>query len=502
MAVFSSKAQMSIDWVNNFCCFDSIAPHTFSSPLGFVTDGDTLIIAYWQDDVCEFKKINLPSGTDYPLSYFHYAVDSFMDPKYFGGDFLKINGRYYVAGIDARFHNYHYLNYGPVFDLRLAAGSAQTGIRKISKSARSTASGSVICAELGDTMIGIVMANIFTGFDTTSFAPKNQTTNLYPDVFEIPSQKIAVFSDNLPGAFTTFIRLISCTSDSGFITLDQSFSSTTGNSHQFAQMGDTLVCAFTDSSTFETIFQKIDLNNFQSEPIVQSSVFDIYGVRKLSISPDSQFIYVRTGTTFSKFTRDFQLIYSRTIPGSSFDAENRSSILFDDDQNPILGYSFINNLLTNEDVLILIIDKNSGVTLDSLHYNDARNTADHLLNMFRDSTGNLNVIFCNDYDNFAILAEETQIGIFQISSQSLSSYSLSAFDKSIRIFPIPASNSINVSGIADEFEYTILNNLGQVIQQGHSINRNELSISSLQPGYYFLKLIAKKGVGGKGFIKQ
>ncbi|MBL0105340.1 MAG: hypothetical protein IPP51_17135 [Bacteroidetes bacterium] len=106
LAVFSSKAQMSINWVNHFCCFDSIAPHSFSVPVNKIIDGDTLILAYWQDSTYRVRKIDLTTGSD--LMYVEPLVNNiipfyFQDVNYYGGDFFKLNGEYYYTGFSYPF---------------------------------------------------------------------------------------------------------------------------------------------------------------------------------------------------------------------------------------------------------------------------------------------------------------------------------------------------------------------------------------------------------------
>jgi hypothetical protein len=70
---------------------------------------------------------------------------------------------------------------------------------------------------------------------------------------------------------------------------------------------------------------------------------------------------------------------------------------------------------------------------------------------------------------------------------------------SLKIFPNPSSNFIEITGLATQENYEIYNTLGQEIKKG-IVNENErIDIQNLTNGLYFLKL--KKGNSIK-FVKQ
>lgn len=92
---FSASAQLNPSWVNNFCCFDSVAPHSFSYPLGEVIKNDSIITAYFEDDSLKVKVINSNTGMD--IADFNYASDTLFSPFYYGGSFIECDSGYLSA---------------------------------------------------------------------------------------------------------------------------------------------------------------------------------------------------------------------------------------------------------------------------------------------------------------------------------------------------------------------------------------------------------------------
>lgn len=87
---------------------------------------------------------------------------------------------------------------------------------------------------------------------------------------------------------------------------------------------------------------------------------------------------------------------------------------------------------------------------------------------------------------------------YERSTETLSTNQFDAFSN-IKIFPNPASETIQVSGINNPENYVIYNILGTKLKQG-SISKNEsIMVSELPPGLYFLKL--ESGYTSK-FIKK
>lgn len=504
-----TNAQLNINWINNFCCFDSIAPHTFSVPLGEVFSGDTLVLGYWQDSHLLIKKIDTNNGVDLDSVTAFGGNFQFTDVNYFGGDFIRMADQYrfYATGQAPSVSNIVSLNMGlDLSSLQSVQNSNVTPATFFSKALYSESDTSAFVATYSPLSgLGILRIHDLPGPPAVEYDTVNADAfaKLFTTIFHSSVQNTIAISEHVNGSFETQLRLnvfgIDTAKFSGVIDLPQ----TLGSDHHLVQIGDTLICAFTDSVNNRTAFTRISLPDSWCDPVpLFSPVADIYGVKNVSISPDSQYIYVRTGTTFSKYDRAFNLIFARTISPSSFDQQNNSNVEFDSNDNPIIGYTFFTNQIANEDLLVLRISKADGATLDSLHYNDARNTADHFLDMYKDPLGQLEIIYCSDYDTMFILSEETQISVIQIGGAALSTNEISNHLSQFMIYPNPASNTIQIIAKAKEFDYEILNAVGHRILNGSSENGNPISLSGLSAGYYIVKLRAEDSVEGKGFIKQ
>ena len=75
-----------------------------------------------------------------------------------------------------------------------------------------------------------------------------------------------------------------------------------------------------------------------------------------------------------------------------------------------------------------------------------------------------------------------------------------AFEKSIYLFPNPATNSITVNSSQEIISLTIVDQLGKVV-----LTKNKtanLDVSGLQSGIYFIKIVTDGGSGVKKFVKN
>lgn len=75
-----------------------------------------------------------------------------------------------------------------------------------------------------------------------------------------------------------------------------------------------------------------------------------------------------------------------------------------------------------------------------------------------------------------------------------------AFDKSVSLFPNPATNSITVSSSQEIISLTIVDQLGKVVLTKNKTTN--LDVSGLQSGIYFIKIVTDGGSGVKKFIKN
>jgi hypothetical protein len=90
-----TNAQFAQQWLNNFCCFDSLGPHSFSYPLGREFNQDTLTISFYEDGYLNFKRINTATGND--IQNITLVSDTIQPPFYFGGGTTKISNQYFTS---------------------------------------------------------------------------------------------------------------------------------------------------------------------------------------------------------------------------------------------------------------------------------------------------------------------------------------------------------------------------------------------------------------------
>tara|TARA_R110001592_G_scaffold237306_13_gene496435 strand:- start:1214 stop:4588 length:3375 start_codon:yes stop_codon:yes gene_type:complete len=78
------------------------------------------------------------------------------------------------------------------------------------------------------------------------------------------------------------------------------------------------------------------------------------------------------------------------------------------------------------------------------------------------------------------------------------------FSNTIELFPNPATNQLNVSGVfASEVEYKILNVQGQTVLDGRlKMDEKGIELNQLQSGAYQIVIVANKKVGIKRFVKM
>ena len=58
------------------------------------------------------------------------------------------------------------------------------------------------------------------------------------------------------------------------------------------------------------------------------------------------------------------------------------------------------------------------------------------------------------------------------------------------IYPNPAKDHINILTNASKYEYQIINSIGQVVLSGVSNGSNQVSLSDIENGMYFLKVVS------------
>ncbi|MDP2685858.1 MAG: T9SS type A sorting domain-containing protein [Aequorivita sp.] len=88
--------------------------------------------------------------------------------------------------------------------------------------------------------------------------------------------------------------------------------------------------------------------------------------------------------------------------------------------------------------------------------------------------------------------------VYRFGPQQLSVEDFAAVD--FKIFPNPASDYLNIQTKASEYNFSIYNSLGQVMNANSVENR--IDISNLSNGIYFIKIETESGSATKKFIKQ
>lgn len=103
IAIKSIHAQFNQHRINDFCCFDSLGPHTFSYPLGKELKQDTLVLSFFEDYFLNFKMINTLTGNDIQNAAFQ--SDTIQSPFYYGGGATKIANSYITSAVKYNFNN-------------------------------------------------------------------------------------------------------------------------------------------------------------------------------------------------------------------------------------------------------------------------------------------------------------------------------------------------------------------------------------------------------------
>ena len=491
---FSANAQMQIQRNTDFCCFDSIAPHSFSTPLGIVQHQDTIQIGYWKDGFFNVEFLNTQNGQIFGSETF--SQDTISPPLFYGGSFTELDSGYVfqgcytdnfgiskmkLIGLNDQFSNIWNRNI-----------SLPTFITSPSRIAADATSGNFYFASVSDSLYLYCFSP--SGNQVWIKSVNNDSVaSINKDLFLLSDSSVIICTqEHLLSSSDLQVHFRKYSKADGHLVQDFTYPDLAGIKHRFYCKNDTITIAFQDELNREIFLKRIDLISGNATPVFASGITDIYGLLTLEQSPDHQFTYVWSNYYFLKMNQSLQLLYSRYIEGESYPGDNASRILFDSSGNPILSISYINNTVANHDLLILRLDHSNGNTIDSLTYNDARNTSDHVMNQYLDVHDNLNVVFANDYDNFVILREEAQLGVLQISIPVASFTSEIVSSNENFANPNPCINTLKVSEkLTAESTYQIIDLCGKIVQTGQLENK-EIDVRQLQKGTYLLRIFGKK----------
>jgi hypothetical protein len=102
-----------------------------------------------------------------------------------------------------------------------------------------------------------------------------------------------------------------------------------------------------------------------------------------------------------------------------------------------------------------------------------------------------------DY-NFPIITNTTSTTVTALSNQDFD------FETNFTLFPNPAKEVLNIKTKTemDVKSVSIYNTLGQIIMTTIHTENEEINVSNLQSGSYFIKVFTDKGSSTAKFIKQ
>lgn len=488
------SAQMSVQWNNNFCCFDSVAPHSFSTPLGVVQMNDTIVLGYWEDGFFSlefFKTVNgqFTGGNN-------FTVDTINPPLYYGGCFKKLVHGYAFLGI----HSDNFANtklilqvldgqFSPLWTNSFPLSSFQFPPSEIKVD---TETGNYLFASISDSL-HVYGFSPFGNILWDQALEIDSVASLNKELFQLSDSTIVVCTlEHLLPSTTLQAHFRKFDLSDGHFIQDLVYPDLAGINHRFFYSNDVVCIAFQDAITNEILVKQVDLISGTSTNVSTTGTMDASGLQSIDMSPNWQYIYIWSNSHFLQLTSALQVNYSRQITNESFAGDNSSHILFDQVENPLLSFSYINNMITNHDLMILRLDRLTGSTLDSVTYNDARNTSDHAMDQYIDVDGNLNVVFANDFDNFAILHEETQLGVLQLNGMFLNIPPIINSADQLVLYPNPGSARIYLKGNYNENNLVQIIDLSGRILKEHHLENNEISIQELQSGTYLFRILDEK----------
>ena len=162
--------------------------------------------------------------------------------------------------------------------------------------------------------------------------------------------------------------------------------------------------------------------------------------------------------------------------------------------SPIAVITNLNNptevIINGDSLIVSEYSANKVITID---ISNPTPVVSDLITNINQPTG----LFINGTDLYISVFGDNKIVKF--SSQSLGLQDLRNTDQKIKLFPNPASDFVTISGIEDNQNYSIFNNLGVEVLRGEGISNDNINIVSLTNGLYFLKL-ENKNIAK--FIKQ
>lgn len=477
---------MSTQWINHFCCFDTMAPHSFSYPFGVVVQNDSIITTYFEDDSIKVKIIDAVSGND--IDNFYYIDDSPQSSFYNGGDFVKcINGYLLTYSFWNNGENrliFKKINNNFTLD---SIGSILLNFQSRTTKLLEVNDSSFVLSYLSDSTHIIVV-------DPISYSLQNYSYDWlglkpYKELYLNDSNEVVLVGEMEISPSIDWLQLKKVDIETGNVVESVDLPGSSDYSHTCSRFGDTLVIATGNTFWGGIGCAFIDMNSLSNQGVV-SSYMDFASTLNVAYNTNSRKCYIRTQASLLQLNEDHSDGFAISLPFSSFDQYNLSKILFDSNDNPILFYSYINNMIVNDDLIVFRIDKNTGSVIDSFLYNDQRNTPDIAVTQFFDSQNNLCLLYANDYDDNVILQEETQLNLIRFDQLTNSVLNLSRSES--QVYPNPTTGEVFYTGeLPDRVE--VFNLVGMKIQSVSTGGQGKVDLKNFPSGNYFLKAVMSDG---------
>lgn len=484
---FTVKAQFTQQWVNSFCCFDTLGPHTFSYPLGRYIQQDTLTLSYFEDNIQLFKKLDLDTGNDIQTSVL--SNDTVQSPFYYGGGTTRIANHYITSlikydtnsGIIKLYHNSVDENLSTDWtnEITVSNGSISAPQSNLAETDffTSVVSDSVRVYKFG-------LNGMFQWMIAKPLLSTN--SNDKPSIYRKSLDEIVVYIRNANATLTDFsTRLIKISGSSGAVLKDTIYSHTTGTSHIAFQQGDTLNIAFISSAGHFISSVNIDMITMNEIKNFTSNIACFDELEKFAVDSITDQYYIKSNSSFYGFSSQDSTLFKISLVPEAQGEYDFSDIAFNQ-QRVFLAYSYFNttNTPVNNDILVLAIDKFNGTIIGSASYNDSRNTDENYLQHYLD-TNAYYVMYANNFDNASILQEETQLGIIKYNFQPQSILDIQS-NEHVFFFPNPFQNKVSVhfTIASNPLSYAVYNILGELIKQDYITHSKMLDFETLKHGVY------------------
>lgn len=505
LSSFCLKAQFTQQWVNNFCCFDSLQPHTFSYPLGKYVQQDTLTLSFYEDDLQRFRKVDLNTGND--IQNITLTNDTVQSPFYYGGGTIHVANHYITSlikynansGVIKLFHNSMSENLTTDWSNEITVNNGTIAAPLSNLSATD-----FFTCMVSDS-VRIYKFSVNGLFQWMTALPVLSTnSNDKPTLFLNSLDEVLMYVRNADPTLTNYSsRLIKVDGSSGAVLADTIYSHTMGTSHIVFQDFDTLKIAFIDAVGHFVSVASVDMLTMTETKNFTSNVSCFDELEKFAVDQQTNQYYIKSNSFFLGFTGQDVSLFNISLVPESQGQYDFGDIAFNQ-QYAFLSYSFFNtaNNPVNNDILVLKIDKFNGAVIGSASYNDSRNTDENYLQHYLD-TASYYVIFANNFDNISILQEETQIGIIKYNLVTQNIQELQN-NESVLLLPNPVQNKVSVQFHTENIpvSYSVCNILGVVMKKDAITQNSVLDLSMLKEGVYSIVIeFQNKSTICKRFVK-